>query len=280
MNRPKILAAVAAAAGAAALTAPAGAAAPGAAAAQSGLSVTPSILETTARRGATTSTTVANTTGERLRITVRARPWRQTASGAVVANRSRRLRGVGLSASRFTLSPGARRAVYVTMGRTPRSRSSFGALDVVGKRGQAAPRRQRRLPPRLEPALQPRGGGAALHAARRVRRRPRPDAQAAGAQRGQHGRPGRRPRHDLRRRRRPQREHRRAAHPPGRARAGPGGEPRRAAARPLHGADHAHPGRARPDDASRRRSGSASRRGARGRSARRARTRRACGRCA
>ena len=140
MHRRRTIAAVAfaAAAAAAQLAAADGAGAPRAAAAQGGLSVTPSILETTARSGASASTTVTNTTARTLRVTVKPRPWRQARSGAVAADRTRRLRGVALSTRRFTLAPGARRDVYVTMGRVPAGGSRFGALDVVGR---PAPRR-------------------------------------------------------------------------------------------------------------------------------------------
>jgi hypothetical protein len=105
-----------------------------AAAAQGSLSVSPSIVEATARKGATVSPTIANTTGASLRIRVSARPWRQARDGgAVAANRSRRLAGVGLSATRFTLTPNARRSVTAALRRTPSRGSLFGALDVVGK---------------------------------------------------------------------------------------------------------------------------------------------------
>jgi hypothetical protein len=103
-----------------------------AAAAQGGLSVTPSIVEATARNGATVSTTVTNTTGAKLRVRVNARPWRQARNGgAVSANRTRRLRGVGLSTRRFTLAAGARRSITATM-RSSRA-SLFGALEIVGR---------------------------------------------------------------------------------------------------------------------------------------------------
>jgi len=106
---------------------------PRATAAQGGLSVTPAIFETTARSGASGSATVTNSTGRRLRMTVRARPWRQARSGAVAADRRRTLSGVGLSSSSFTLEPGAQRSVSVTLRRVPSRRSQYGALDVVGK---------------------------------------------------------------------------------------------------------------------------------------------------
>jgi hypothetical protein len=113
--------------------------APRATAAQGGLAVTPSILETTARRGASGSVTITNSTGRRLRMTVRARPWRQARNGTVAANRRRSLGGVSVSSSRFTLAAGAQRVVSVRLNRVPSRRSQYGALDIVGK-----PTRRRR----------------------------------------------------------------------------------------------------------------------------------------
>jgi hypothetical protein len=110
-----------------------GPSAPRAAAAQGGLSVTPAVLETTARRGATGNATITNSTGRKLRVTVRARPWRQSSSGAVAANRRRSLGGVRVSATRFTMVPGAARSVSVTLSRVPSRKSQYGALEVVGK---------------------------------------------------------------------------------------------------------------------------------------------------
>jgi hypothetical protein len=112
---------------------------PRASAAQGGVAVTPAILETTARRGASGSATITNSSGRRLRMTVRARPWRQARNGDVAANRSRTLSGVSVSATRFTLDSGASRTVTVTLNRVPSRGSQYGALDVVGK-----PTRRRR----------------------------------------------------------------------------------------------------------------------------------------
>lgn len=104
-----------------------------AAAAQSGLSVTPAVLETTARSGASGSATITNSTGRKLRISVSARPWRQSSSGAVAANRSRSLGNVRVSSTRFTLASGASRSVSVRLSRVPSRRSQYGALDIVGR---------------------------------------------------------------------------------------------------------------------------------------------------
>lgn len=108
--------------------------APRAAVAQNGgLGVTPAIFETTARRGTSGSVTITNSTGRRLRMTVRARPWRQARNGDVAANRSKTLGGVSVNATRFTLDAGAQRSVSVTLDRVPSRGSQYGALDVLGK---------------------------------------------------------------------------------------------------------------------------------------------------
>ena len=103
------------------------------ASAAGGLSVSPARLETTARAGATTRATITNTSNRKLRVTVRARPWRQAGNGAVAANRSRTLGLVRLSPSKFTLAPGTSRTVAVRLRRVPSRRSLYGALDTLGK---------------------------------------------------------------------------------------------------------------------------------------------------
>jgi hypothetical protein len=136
VHRPRlILATTAALAATAVIPAAHGAGAPAqrAAAAQGTVSVTPSILETTARRGASTSTVIRNSSGRRLTFTLKTRPWRQSRSGAVTADRSRTLGGLALSAKRFRLGPGKSRRVYVTLGSVPGSGSRYGALDAVAK---------------------------------------------------------------------------------------------------------------------------------------------------
>jgi hypothetical protein len=135
MSRSKLILGAAVLAGLATtqLASAEGPSAPRAVAAQGGLSVTPAILETTARSGASGTATITNGTGKKLRVTVRARPWRQARSGAVAANRRRTLGGVRVSATGFTLASGAARSVSVTLSRLPSRRSQYGALEVVGK---------------------------------------------------------------------------------------------------------------------------------------------------
>jgi P pilus assembly chaperone PapD len=103
------------------------------ASAAGGLSVSPSRLEATARTGASGSVTVTNSSTRKLRVTVRARPWRQLSNGIVAANRSRSLGLVRVSPSRFTLAPGTSRSVFARLRRVPPRRSLYGALDILGK---------------------------------------------------------------------------------------------------------------------------------------------------
>jgi hypothetical protein len=102
-------------------------------AAQAGLSVTPAILETTARSGASGTATITNGTGRKLRVTVAARRWRQKRNGDVAAYRRGSLGGVRVRSTRFTLSSGAARTVSVRLARVPSRRSQYGALEVVGR---------------------------------------------------------------------------------------------------------------------------------------------------
>jgi hypothetical protein len=102
------------------------------ASAAGGLSA-PGRVETTARAGATMGATISNSSSRKLRVTVRARPWRQASNGVVAANRSRTLGLVRVSPSKFTLAPGASRTVSIRLRRVPRRGSVYGALDILGK---------------------------------------------------------------------------------------------------------------------------------------------------
>jgi hypothetical protein len=105
-----------------------------AAAAAGGLSVTPAVLEQTARSGTTGTVTIANTSGRKLKVTVKARPWRQGRTGTVAADRRRTLSRYGRVTGRsFTLAAGARRTASVTLARVPSRRSLYGSLEVVGR---------------------------------------------------------------------------------------------------------------------------------------------------
>ena len=87
-----------------------GAPTPRATAAQGGLSVTPAIVETTARAGRDRHRDDPNSSDRKLRMTVRARPWRQSSTGDVAANRRRTLRAV--SRQRDAVHARVRRAAH------------------------------------------------------------------------------------------------------------------------------------------------------------------------
>jgi len=76
---------------------------------------------------------VTNTSARAVRVTLRARPWVQGTDGSIAPDPHRELRAlVRLSPASFTLPPGARRAVRVTLLRPLDGGSLYGALDVTG----------------------------------------------------------------------------------------------------------------------------------------------------
>lgn len=109
------------------------AAVPAGAAAQTGLSVSPAVIERPAVAGPLGEVRVANAERTPIRVTIAARPWRQARSGRVAPDRRRTLRDVRLAARRFTLAPGQARVVPARLLRTPASGSAYGAVEVVGR---------------------------------------------------------------------------------------------------------------------------------------------------
>jgi hypothetical protein len=104
------------------------------AAAAGGLSIKPAILEQTARRGVSDTVEVVNSSDRKLDITIAARPWRQSRTGSVAADRRRSLsRFVRVSDSSFALARGARRTISVTLARVPARDSLYGSLEVIGR---------------------------------------------------------------------------------------------------------------------------------------------------
>ena len=134
MKKYMALGAVVAALGAGAAALGQTAAAGGAAAAQSegGLSVNPAIVERNATPGPIGTYTVANRSSTALAVTVTPRPWVQSASGDVAANRRAKLPGVSVSQSTFTLAPGEERPVDVTLTTAPSAGALYGAIEIVG----------------------------------------------------------------------------------------------------------------------------------------------------
>jgi hypothetical protein len=105
----------------------------GAGAAGGGLSVNPAVIERTAVRGDTASIMVVNSTNKPLKITVTPRPWTQSRTGAVAADRHRTLlAALGVDARSFTLGSGDRRTVTMTVKRVPKAGSLYGSVETIG----------------------------------------------------------------------------------------------------------------------------------------------------
>jgi hypothetical protein len=75
---------------------------------------------------------VLNQSRTPLDVTVKARPWTQSASGVAVPNRRGTLGGVSVDAETFTLAPGTRQELTVALNSVPSSGYLYGALEVIG----------------------------------------------------------------------------------------------------------------------------------------------------
>jgi hypothetical protein len=99
------------------------------AAGDGGLKVGPVIIERTAGAGSLGPVTVTNNSSKSVDVTVAARPWVQSSSGAVTAHRRKKLSGIQLSDTKFTLAAHASKAVTVT---ASTSASMYGAIEIIG----------------------------------------------------------------------------------------------------------------------------------------------------
>jgi len=99
------------------------------AAAEGGLKVGPVIIEKTAGAGPLGPMTVTNNSSKSVDVTVAARPWVQSSSGVVTANRRRSLSGIQLSDTKFALAAHTSKAVTVT---ATTGASMYGAVEVIG----------------------------------------------------------------------------------------------------------------------------------------------------
>lgn len=97
----------------------------------SGISLTPPLLSHAAVAGSVGSMTVSNATGQTMKTTVAVHPWLQAANGLASPNQAVSLGGVRVSASSFTLAPGASKAIGVTLTKVPAQGSTYGNVDVV-----------------------------------------------------------------------------------------------------------------------------------------------------
>lgn len=100
------------------------------------------LVDQPAQAGSTRTFRVANNSATELAVTAKARPWTQSATGAVAANRRGTLAGVGVSEEAFTLAPGASKDVTVTLRSVPSSGYLYGAFEVVGVPSDLARRRK------------------------------------------------------------------------------------------------------------------------------------------
>jgi hypothetical protein len=95
-------------------------------------------IDRVAQAGASDGFKVSNHSNKALAVTVKARRWTQSSSGAVSPNRRSTLGGVSVSDGEFTLQPGAEKDLTVTLGAVPSAGYLYGALEVVGVPTDAA----------------------------------------------------------------------------------------------------------------------------------------------
>lgn len=95
-----------------------------------GLKVGPAVIEKTAAAGAINPPLqITNNSSKRIDVTVAARPWTQSTSGATSLNRRRSLSGIQLSDTSFSLAPKAHKDVTVTVST---GASMYGGIEVIG----------------------------------------------------------------------------------------------------------------------------------------------------
>jgi hypothetical protein len=102
---------------------------PRAAAAEGGLKIAPGKFEQPAAAGTVGTLTVTNNSSKHVDVSLAARPWVQSSSGAVSLNRRRALSGIELSETSFGLAAHAKKDVTVTA-RT--AASMYGGVEVIG----------------------------------------------------------------------------------------------------------------------------------------------------
>lgn len=111
------------------------------AAQQGGVSITPALVEKTAKRGAVGTITIKNTTKDTMKVTVVVRPWIQNRStGAVALNTKASLAPyVKATPQSFNLPPGERRVTF-NMRRMTASGSLYAGFQVFAKQVKAKAR--------------------------------------------------------------------------------------------------------------------------------------------
>ena len=102
---------------------------PRAAAAAGGLKVNPALIDKAAAAGEIAPMTVTNNSSKSIDVKLAARPWVQSSSGAVSANRRKTLSGIELSDDSFTLAKGAKKQITIT---ARSDASMYGGIEVIG----------------------------------------------------------------------------------------------------------------------------------------------------
>jgi hypothetical protein len=104
-----------------------------------GLAITPALLAAPATPGALGTMSVENHSSKPLSVTVAARPWTETSTGAIAVDRKHSLAAqVRLSATSFTLAPGATAPVSLSLLAAPSGGALYGAVEVIGLPAGAA----------------------------------------------------------------------------------------------------------------------------------------------
>ena len=108
---------------------------------QGGVSITPALVEKTAKRGTIGTITIKNTTKDTMKVTVNVRPWIQNRNtGSVVLNTKASLAPyVRASPQSFNLPPGERRVTF-NMRRMTASGSLYAGFQVFAKQVKAKAR--------------------------------------------------------------------------------------------------------------------------------------------
>ena len=111
------------------------------AAQQGGVSITPALVEKTAKRGTIGTVTIKNTTKDTMKVTVNVRPWIQNRNtGQVVLNTKASLAPyVRASPQSFNLRPGERKVTF-SMRRMTASGSLYAGFQVFAKQVKAKAR--------------------------------------------------------------------------------------------------------------------------------------------
>jgi hypothetical protein len=107
------------------------AAVPALAAGGLGVSLSPPLLVHAATAGNVGAFTVANTSGQAMKVTVSLHPWVQSSTGATSPNQRAGLSAVKLSTSSFTLADNGSQPVSLSLTRVPPSGSLYGNVDVI-----------------------------------------------------------------------------------------------------------------------------------------------------